>query len=477
MLITSDWPRSSASIQLILQLLLYFPKSSSLTFLYGGRKAHPVVPYVSLSAQFVKARDVIIKTKSPTNYPSSFKRKFNPPWFSGQLPGWCVSIYASVPLIYIFVLSYISGDDHDYCDVVHTIPSTSYANPSPLSVHEVSVKSFSMGMGIQQPGYQLLSLYNPSKFSKIPGEETTFHRPCVLPNQIYIYTHLYLPLLVLTVLSIFGPLAWRRLMFGRGAIRPQAKTNGLPIHHRGRQHRKSLSRTLMFHKSSTSLSGDSASSSEEGRSDEEAGHRLVSQHSRRSGSVSFGVGPDHMENGGYNSPTSVLSYHSPVDSGHEDDRISHPFPASQFGTMSATPVDITTSARRAGGTKVCVCVNLIQSCHSKLDTRHLKPSLLQRPPPPTRYPSAGPSANTGGHRARLFGRWARDGCLMSCLRAVLERRTVERCEKVLSRSGWGRSGFSREICPSELRRACGDFGQVMSIVCLVYATIWLWFWW
>lgn len=238
-----------------------------------------------------------------------------------------------------------SGDDHDYCQVVHTLPSTSLANPSPLSIQEISVKSFSMGMGVQEPGYHLLSLSNPARFGRAPDEQTTFHRPCLLPNQIWIYTHVYLPLLILTLLMLFGPpVIWKVMQSSRTGRRAQAKTNGLPIHHRTHRHRKSLSRTLMFtttttnntsnnnNKSSGSISSSSSSSSsdENGRSDEEEPHdgsRLVGPHrARRSASLGLAIGLGIDQGDGFHSPTAMLSYHSPLDSGHHDARFSHPSP-------------------------------------------------------------------------------------------------------------------------------------------------------
>ncbi|PLW10289.1 hypothetical protein PCASD_24895 [Puccinia coronata f. sp. avenae] len=247
-----------------------------------------------------------------------------------------------------------SGDDHDYCEVVHTLPSTSLANPSPLSIHEISVKSFSMGMGVHQPGYHLLSLSNPARFGRAPDEQTTFHRPCLLPDQIRIYTHVYLPLLVVSLVVLFGGPVYRLVKSSTAAAasRRQAKTNGLPIHHRTHRHRKSLSRTLMFssHKpttttatSSTTISGsisssECSSSGDEGhnKSDEEPhAPRFISHRARRSASLGLGMGMgiglgiDHGD--GFHSPTmsttGMLSYHSPVDSGHDDARFSHPSPA------------------------------------------------------------------------------------------------------------------------------------------------------
>lgn len=50
----------------------------------------------------------------------------------------------------------LSGDDHDYCDVVHE-----YRDPSTDEMHqarEITVKSISMAMGIKRPAVQLVSL-------------------------------------------------------------------------------------------------------------------------------------------------------------------------------------------------------------------------------------------------------------------------------------------------------------------------------
>ncbi|CAH7671246.1 Metallo-dependent phosphatase-like protein, partial [Phakopsora pachyrhizi] len=194
-----------------------------------------------------------------------------------------------------------SGDDHDYCEIEHQIPSSSLAHPSPLLIPEVSVKSFSMGMGVHSPGYHLLSLSNPSRFARAPDERTIAHRACLLPDQIRLYTHIYSPLYLLTLMILVGPKMIEKISrFGSRTRRQQAKTNGLPIHHRPRiGHRKSLSRTLMFHKApnGSGLSSDSSSSDEQGRSDEEESGRMKSNRSmllasrnRRSLSLGIGVG-------------------------------------------------------------------------------------------------------------------------------------------------------------------------------------------
>ncbi|KAG9127958.1 hypothetical protein FRC07_006975 [Ceratobasidium sp. 392] len=77
-----------------------------------------------------------------------------------------------------------SGDDHDYCDVRHF-----YSEGGAQGPREVSVKSFSMAMGIRRPGFQLLSLVSPDPSS--PYARTMADTPCHLPNQMHIYTHVY----------------------------------------------------------------------------------------------------------------------------------------------------------------------------------------------------------------------------------------------------------------------------------------------
>lgn len=89
-----------------------------------------------------------------------------------------------------------SGDDHDYCEYVH-----------PNGVREVTLKAFSMAMGIQRPGFQLLSLVPPSPVpevhtSMVP-QKTFADVPCLLPDQFEIYWRHYIPFAILSVLVLF----------------------------------------------------------------------------------------------------------------------------------------------------------------------------------------------------------------------------------------------------------------------------------
>ncbi|KAH9924870.1 Metallo-dependent phosphatase-like protein [Fomitopsis serialis] len=101
-----------------------------------------------------------------------------------------------------FVLQHVrpslvfSGDDHDYCDYTHTYGSSDVEDtPSTGTVQEITVKSFSMAMGIRQPGFQLLSVGTPP--SNFTSSLATV--PCLLPDQLGIYINVYVPLFVFSV--------------------------------------------------------------------------------------------------------------------------------------------------------------------------------------------------------------------------------------------------------------------------------------
>ena len=68
------------------------------------------------------------------------------------------------------------------------------------AVKEISVKSFSMAMGVRRPGFQLLSLVPPA--SAQAGTPTFRDVPCLLPDQIGIYVSVYVPLIALSVLAL-----------------------------------------------------------------------------------------------------------------------------------------------------------------------------------------------------------------------------------------------------------------------------------
>ncbi|KAI0976990.1 hypothetical protein F4678DRAFT_415283 [Xylaria arbuscula] len=97
------------------------------------------------------------------------------------------------------VIHVFSGDDHDYCEVVHT--------PEKENVREITVKSFSMAMGVPTPGFQMVSLYNPvddqgQPLASSTGRTMQTHL-CLLPNQL----SMFLTYALLGALSILALVA------------------------------------------------------------------------------------------------------------------------------------------------------------------------------------------------------------------------------------------------------------------------------
>ncbi|KAL9107119.1 MAG: hypothetical protein Q9187_008469, partial [Circinaria calcarea] len=101
-----------------------------------------------------------------------------------------------------------SGDDHDYCEVVHR-GFTSRGG----GVREITVKSISWAMGVRKPGFLMLSLWNPidesghsinmfrgkEDASKGAARTTTLNSHlCLLPDQLEIFIR-YGVLLGLTI--------------------------------------------------------------------------------------------------------------------------------------------------------------------------------------------------------------------------------------------------------------------------------------
>lgn len=84
-----------------------------------------------------------------------------------------------------------SGDDHDYCEVVHRGYSSRMGG-----VREITVKSMSWAMGIRKPGFLMLSLWNPldaegrflSTSAGQASASTARTQLCLLPDQLGILT-------------------------------------------------------------------------------------------------------------------------------------------------------------------------------------------------------------------------------------------------------------------------------------------------
>jgi hypothetical protein len=76
-----------------------------------------------------------------------------------------------------------SGDDHDYCELVHK----AYASAGG-GIREITVKSISWAMGVRLPGVMLVSLWNPVDEHGRPkngdASKTIQTKLCLLPDQI-----------------------------------------------------------------------------------------------------------------------------------------------------------------------------------------------------------------------------------------------------------------------------------------------------
>lgn len=107
-----------------------------------------------------------------------------------------------------------SGDDHDYCEVLHR----SYASGGG-GIREITVKSTSWAMGVRRPGVVLVSLWNPvdarGKPSSGSADATIQTKLCLFPDQIGTFIR-YGMLFGLT----FFLLAIRAALVMTGALKP-----------------------------------------------------------------------------------------------------------------------------------------------------------------------------------------------------------------------------------------------------------------
>lgn len=85
---------------------------------------------------------------------------------------------------------------------MHISPSDRDSGTKSASVREVTVKSFSMANHIRRPGFQLLSLVDPSTIPPLSNAASFSDALCLLPDQYGVYTSLYAALGVLTFLSL-----------------------------------------------------------------------------------------------------------------------------------------------------------------------------------------------------------------------------------------------------------------------------------
>ncbi|KAJ6499148.1 hypothetical protein C8R45DRAFT_105691 [Mycena sanguinolenta] len=92
-----------------------------------------------------------------------------------------------------------SGDNRDYCEYNHPVEVPDReAEESVVPIREVTVKSFSLSNHIRRPGFQLVSLVDPTPVGKSIADA-----PCLLPDPYSVYSSLYAPLAFLTLIVLF----------------------------------------------------------------------------------------------------------------------------------------------------------------------------------------------------------------------------------------------------------------------------------
>lgn len=123
------------------------------------------------------------------------------------------------------VIHVFSGDDHDYCELVHS--------EAKGNVREITVKSMSMAMGVPTPGFLMLSLYNPvdEKGAPIRGspERTLQTHLCLLPNQYHTYIqYVYFAILSIMLLAVRAFLV-PALNLHPFALEPERRSGGMVL--------------------------------------------------------------------------------------------------------------------------------------------------------------------------------------------------------------------------------------------------------
>lgn len=95
-----------------------------------------------------------------------------------------------------------SGDDHDYCEVVHRrYPSAG------SGIREITVKSLSWAMGVRHPGFVMLSMWNPVDEQGNPIEKSSASGSsiqshlCLMPDQLSLFIR-YAMLFLVTILVL-----------------------------------------------------------------------------------------------------------------------------------------------------------------------------------------------------------------------------------------------------------------------------------
>jgi len=153
-----------------------------------------------------------------------------------------------------------SGDDHDYCEVVHR----GYASAGG-GIKEITAKSISWAMGVRHPGVVMISMWNPvdglGKPLKGDASATVQSHLCLMPDQLGIF---------LRYAALFGisflVLAVRAALVARGVVSTSpVETPLLPTTNTtSAEHEKAgLASSQPFAQDNTTQSLNSSSSSDD----------------------------------------------------------------------------------------------------------------------------------------------------------------------------------------------------------------------
>lgn len=123
-----------------------------------------------------------------------------------------------------------SGDDHDYCEIIHR----GYTSKNG-GVREITVKAMSYSSGIRKPGFLMLSLWNPIDAQGNPigargdasQSRTIETHLCLLPDQLSILMR-YGLLFGVTLVSLLVRAIFR--VYGDGASHVEHDHDPLPLY-------------------------------------------------------------------------------------------------------------------------------------------------------------------------------------------------------------------------------------------------------
>lgn len=127
-----------------------------------------------------------------------------------------------------------SGDDHDYCEVLHRAYTSGGGG-----IREITVKSLSWAMGVRHPGMVMVSMWNPVDDLGKPlsgdASQTLQSHLCLMPDQLGIFIQ-YAGFFGMTLLI----LGLRAALIARGFLKPQrpAETPLLPTNSSSAEYEK-----------------------------------------------------------------------------------------------------------------------------------------------------------------------------------------------------------------------------------------------